>query len=194
MFDCSFRVPTHEENCFESVLFSKCDGNCTGKFHSDGNTLTETSFVNRAIRWDPTSGRARVGGRCNGASRSGIGEVISHFNCCGQASEVGRTSIASRRETSRSVTMHANYLSLDRPHLSFAAGSLARGMKSPTAKDLSKIPNVLDATCGSDQLERSFLNHKHCLEFWRCSATQTTLETRERGNPFLESRSCGCHT
>ena len=32
--------------------------------------------------------------------------------------------------------LNANYLSQDRPDLSFAAGSLARGMKSPTTNDL----------------------------------------------------------
>ena len=35
----------------------------------------------------------------------------------------------------RSVTMLMNYLSLDRPDFSFAAGSLARGMKSPSTQD-----------------------------------------------------------
>ena len=32
-------------------------------------------------------------------------------------------------------------------------------------KRTSKNSNVLDATCGSDQLEQSCLNHKHYLEF-----------------------------
>ena len=35
----------------------------------------------------------------------------------------------------RSVTMRVNYLCLHRPDLSFAAGSLARGMKSPSTKE-----------------------------------------------------------
>ena len=51
----------------------------------------------------------------------------------------------------RSVTMRANNLSLDR--------------------------NVLDATCGSDQLDQSCFSAKHCLDFWCCSVTQTMLET-----------------
>ena len=42
----------------------------------------------------------------------------------------------------RSVTMRVNFLSLDRPDLSFAAGSLARGMKSPTTKDLEELTRV----------------------------------------------------
>ena len=42
----------------------------------------------------------------------------------------------------RSVTMRVNYLSLDRPDLSFAAGSLARGMESLTTKDLEQLTRV----------------------------------------------------
>ena len=42
----------------------------------------------------------------------------------------------------RSVTMRANYLSLARPDLAFAAGSLARGMKSPTTKDVEELKRV----------------------------------------------------
>ena len=42
----------------------------------------------------------------------------------------------------RSVTMRVNNLSLDRPDLLFAAGSLARGMKSPTTKDLEELKRV----------------------------------------------------
>ena len=38
--------------------------------------------------------------------------------------------------------MRVNYLSLDRSDLSFAAGSLARGMKSPTTKDLEERKRV----------------------------------------------------
>ena len=37
-------------------------------------------------------------------------------------------------------------------------------------------------------LERSRLNHKHNLEFWKCFATQTSLETWGR---VLDWRSCG---
>ena len=45
----------------------------------------------------------------------------------------------------RSVTMRVNYLCLHRPDLSLAAGSLARGMKSPSTK-VFVDSNVLDAT------------------------------------------------
>ena len=47
--DSMVEMPTHEENWFESVLFSKYDGRCTGKFHSDGNTAMEVSLLNRVI-------------------------------------------------------------------------------------------------------------------------------------------------
>ena len=42
----------------------------------------------------------------------------------------------------RSVTMRVNYLSLDRPDLSFVEGSLERGMKIPTTKDLEELKRV----------------------------------------------------
>ena len=54
--DFMVEMPTHEEKLFESVLFSKYDGRCTGKFHSDGNTAMEASFLNCVIWWDPRLG------------------------------------------------------------------------------------------------------------------------------------------
>ena len=42
----------------------------------------------------------------------------------------------------KSDTMRVNYLSLDRPDLSFAASTLARGMTSPTTKDLEELKRV----------------------------------------------------
>ena len=43
-----WRCPTHEEKW------------CTEKFHSDGNTSMETSFLHRVIRWDPASASAEL--------------------------------------------------------------------------------------------------------------------------------------
>ena len=56
--DFMVEMLSHEEKWFEG--FSKYDGKRTGMFHSDGNTLTETSFLNRVIRWNPTSGVAEL--------------------------------------------------------------------------------------------------------------------------------------
>ena len=55
----------------------------------------------------------------------------------------------------RSVTMRMNLLSLDRPNLSFAAGPLARGKKSPTTTDLEELKRVratLRTTSWSDRV------------------------------------------
>ena len=65
-------------------------------------------------------------------------------------------------------------------------------MKIPTTKDLEEL-NVSGASCEGEQWEPSCLNRKHCLEFWRCSAMQTMLETWEHANPALEWQSCGGH-
>ena len=115
--DFMVEMPTHEEKWFEGVLFSKYDGKCTEKFHSDGNILTETSFLNCVIRWDPASGRAELEAdrraRCKGASRSGIGKVVSCCDSCGQASEVGRTSAADRSATSDRRGYHVVQVSYD---------------------------------------------------------------------------------
>ena len=70
--DFMVEMLTHEEKWFEG--FSKYDGKRTGMFHSDGNTLTETSFLNRVIRWNPTSGVAELEAD---AGHSGIGQVVS---------------------------------------------------------------------------------------------------------------------
>ena len=42
--DFMVEMPTHEEKWFEGVSFSKCDGKCTEKFHSDG-THRDGNFV-----------------------------------------------------------------------------------------------------------------------------------------------------
>ena len=46
------------------------------------------------------------------------------------------------------------------------------------------IQTCWGATCEGDQLEQLCLNHKPCKEFWRCSATQTMLETWNAHNLF----------
>ena len=58
--DFMVEMPTHQQKWFKSVLFSKDDGKCTGKLHSDGNTAMEATFLNRVIRWDPVLGRAEL--------------------------------------------------------------------------------------------------------------------------------------
>ena len=75
--DVMVEMPTHEEKWFEIVLLSKYDGKCTGNFDADVIAAMGASFLNRVIRWDPTSGWTPTRARFNGASRSGIGEVIS---------------------------------------------------------------------------------------------------------------------
>jgi hypothetical protein len=44
--------------------------------------------------------------------------------------------------TYRSLVMHINNVAQDRPDLSYAAGSLARGMKSPTTKHWEELKRV----------------------------------------------------
>ena len=66
---------------------------------------------------------------------------------CGQFSELqllagAKPLNAEDTTVCRSVTMPVNLLSLDRPDLSFAAGSLARAMKSPTTKGLEELKRV----------------------------------------------------
>ena len=61
-----------------------------------------------------------------------LGLERAKCNSCGQASEDGRTSVSP-------VPMRVNYLFLDRPDLSFAAVSLARGMTSTTTRDLEEL-------------------------------------------------------
>ena len=139
-------MPTHEEKWSENVLFLKYDGKRTEKFYSDGNTAKEASLLNP---YDPVGShiwQGRVGrheARGDGASRSGTGESNTSCCSCCQAPEIGRILLLAC-ETSehrgytpfRSLTMRVNCMSLDHHELSFAAGSLAQGVKSPTTKDL----------------------------------------------------------
>ena len=111
--DFMVEMPTHEENWFESVLFSEWDGKCTGEFHSDGNTAMEASFLDRVVRWDPTPARAELEAGCDGASRPWNGEINTSCNSCCQASEVRRTSIAGRCETSERRRYHVVQVSRD---------------------------------------------------------------------------------
>ena len=80
----------------------------------------------------------------------GIGEVNTSCNSCGQASAVSRTSVTGRCETSERRGYHVVQVSHDACELfvsapskqAVAAGSLARGMKSPTTKDLEELKRV----------------------------------------------------
>ena len=153
-----------------------------GRFHSDGNTLTDNSFLNRVIRWDPASGGAEMEAdtrhvamvlRDLGKSSPVVTLVVKLPKSEELLLLAGAKPLNAQDTTlCRSVTMRVNYLSLDRLDLSFAGGSLARWMKS---LEVFKRVGALLARC--DQLERSCLNRRHWLEPWRCAAKQTMLET-----------------
>ena len=152
--DFMVEMPTHEEKWFGSVSFSKYDGKCTEKFHSGGNTAMEASFLNRVIRRDPTSGWAGL--------ETDTRHVAMVLRDLGLEKSTPVVTLVDKRPKSeerlllagakplnaeytklyKSITMCVNNLSLDRPHLSFAARSLARGMKGPTRKDLEELKRV----------------------------------------------------
>ena len=109
------------------------------------------------IRWDPASGRAEL----EADTRHGA-MVLRDLGL--EKSSPCVTPVAKRPKSKellqlarakplnaedamlyRSVTMLVNYLSPDRPDLSGAAGSLARGTNAPRQKT-SRDSNVLDAT------------------------------------------------
>ena len=118
------------------------------------HTLTETSFLNRVTRRDPASGRAELEAdtrhvamvlRDLGLEKSS--HVVALAAKRPKSEELlllAEAKLLNAEDTTlnRSVTMRENNLSLDRPDLSFAAGSLARGMKSPTTKDLEELTRV----------------------------------------------------
>ena len=110
-------MPTHEEKWFARVLCSKYDGMRTGKFHSDGNTAMEVSFLNRVVRWDPAPGRAELEADTRHVAMVlpdlGIGQVNTSCNSCCKASEVRRTSIAGWCETSERSGYHVERVSHD---------------------------------------------------------------------------------
>ena len=70
-----------------------------------------------------------------------------------------------------SVTMGVNNLSLDRPDLSFAAGSLARGMKSNTSTGFKRVGRHLRGVSG----ERSLSEPQTLLVLRRRPGTQIPL-------------------
>ena len=94
----------------------------------------------------------------------------------------------------RSFTMCVNYLSLDRPDLFVAAGSLARGMNSPTTKDLEELDRVgrylRGPPVGAMVFEPQTL--LGVLEVFCDTDHAGDLGTREC--PALEWQPCGGHT
>ena len=108
----------------------------------------EASFLNRVIRWDPTPGRAELE-----ADTRHVAMVLRDLGL--EKSTPVATPVAKRPTSEelvllagakplntedttlcRSVTMRVNYLSLDHPDLSFAAGPLARVARQ---KDLGAL-------------------------------------------------------
>ena len=159
MFDCSFAVTTSWRRCplvkrngSKASLLSKYDGMCTEKFHSDGNTAMEASFLNRVMRWDPTSGRAELvadmlrfamllrGLRLE-KSAPVVTLVVNRPKSEERLLRAGAKPLHAEDTTlCRSVKVRVNYLALGRPDLILAAGPLA--MKSPTTKDLEEVKRV----------------------------------------------------
>ena len=123
-------MPTRKEKWFSRNTME----HARRSFHSDGDTLTKTSFLNCVIRWDPASGRGELEAdarhvamvlRDPGLEKSSL--VVT--DACGQAPEVRRISPAGWREASERKGYHVvpvsynacKLLSRDRPDLSFAA-------------------------------------------------------------------------
>ena len=111
------------------------------------HTLKEASFLNHVVRWDPTSGRAEME-----VETRHVAMVLRDLGL--EKSSLVVTPVAKRPKTGeflllagakslnaedttffKSVSMRVNYLSLDRPDLSVAAGSLTRA----TSKDLEEL-------------------------------------------------------
>ena len=143
---------------------------------------------------DPTSGRAiwRQTRWCFEIWDWGGQQSYS----CGQVSELqllagAKPLNAEDTTVCRSVTMPVNLLSLDRPDLSFAAGSLARAMKSPTTRGLEELKRV-----GRYLRERSvgaivFETQQFSYSFGGALRPQTMLETWECANPALSCSHVG---
>ena len=115
---------------------------CTKKFHSDGNILTETPCDQMGSRiWHELEADTRhvaaMGLRDLGLEKSTpCATLVAKRPKSEELLLMAGAKPLNAEDTTlyRSVTMRVNYLSLDRPDLSFAAGSLARGMKSPSTK------------------------------------------------------------
>ena len=132
--DFMVEMPTHEEKWLEGVLFSKNDGKCTEKCHLDGSTAMEASFLHRVLRRDPTSGRAELEAVTRHVAMAlrdlGLEKatpVVTPVARRPKAEEllppgVAKLLNAGNTTLYRSVASGVNYLSRDRPDLSFPAG------------------------------------------------------------------------
>ena len=151
-------MPTHEEKRFDSVLFLQVRRKAHRKVpfkwhHCNGSFVLEPCDPVGSHTW-----QSRVGGqheaRCNGVSRSGTGEVNARGHSCvakrPKSEELpllaGAKPLIAVDTTLYRVSHGACELlvSLDRPDVLFAAGPLARGMKSPTTnKELKRVGRYL---------------------------------------------------
>ena len=163
----------------------------------------EASFLNRVIQWVPTPGRAEleadtrhvamVLGDLGLEKSTPVVTLVAKSPMSEELALLAGAKPLNAEYTTlyRSITMRVNCSSLDRPDLSFAAGSLPRGMKSRQTKDLEELKRVGRYSRRRPVGATVFEPQAH-LEF-RYSATQTMLETWERANPVLEWQSCGGH-
>ena len=106
-------MPIHEEKRLESVLFLKYVGHFTGKFHSDGNTGMEASFL---VWWDHTHGKAELEAELE-ARGDGASPVVTLVAIRPKTAEVlllagAKPLIAEATTLYRSVLMRVNHLSL----------------------------------------------------------------------------------
>ena len=126
----------------------------TQEFHSDGNILTETSFLNGVFRWDPASeSKLRLPRNtsqwCFELGLEKSSPVVTLVAKRPKWEELPllagkKPPNAEKTTLYKSVAMRVNYLSLDCPELSFAA-SFTKNEKLHDKKT-SRNSNMLNPT------------------------------------------------
>ena len=149
--DFTVEMPIHEEKWFEGVLYSNYDGKCAEKFHSDAYILDGSFVVQPCDPVGHTSGRAELEADTRHIVmvlfRSGLDKSTLVVTLVVKRPKTEELLLAGAKRWNAEgatlyVTMRVKFVTLDRPDLSFAAGFLARGMESPTAKDFGELERV----------------------------------------------------
>ena len=152
--DFLVEMPSGQAEWFESILQSAYDFKVTGRFESEANAVQEAVFLNRVLRWHAQEGRAEIEAdtrhtevivRALGLETSS--EVSTPAVRRSKSEELASMAAAKPLEEEkvqlyRSLVMRINYVAQDRPDLSYVAGSLARGMKTPTSRHWEELKRV----------------------------------------------------
>jgi hypothetical protein len=132
-----------------------------GKLGGDAGDLSELRVLNRVLSWGPEGIRVEADPRHQEILTAQLEESARSLSTAGvkdkpEGKAEGRELNEAETKSFRSGAARANYLSLDRPDLSFATKELCRRMSQPSSRDTEALLRVCRYLKGAPRVVYEF--------------------------------------